>query len=302
MQKYQFEITNINIEINIDKKIKITKPYKPFLKSENSIPDIQLFYKGMNDLSFTECRKSSLESIEIRDSFFNYDSTSESVNYDFFTKYGITAYAKWNYKKQTLNTIYFNKKIPDLFYDFRSVFEIMNIETLLLQNNSLILHSSFISDGCNGILFSAPSGTGKSTQAELWRQNSNFEIINGDRSGLRKIDETWKAYGLPYAGSSEIYKNESVPIRAIFLLEQSRENKIEPLNHKDMLIRLLPEVTIHRWNPYLTDIALNLLSDLIGNVPVLLLKCSPDIDAVNVVRKYLVENNLYNREEADGNN
>ena len=59
--------------------------------------------------------------------------------------------------------------------------------------------ASFIRWQGRGILFSAPSGTGKSTQANLWVQHQGAEVINGDRAALRQVGGRWQAFGLPYA-------------------------------------------------------------------------------------------------------
>ena len=44
------------------------------------------------------------------------------------------------------------------------------LERRMLQKDSFILHSAYIRHRGRAILFSAPSGTGKSTQASLWAQ------------------------------------------------------------------------------------------------------------------------------------
>ena len=56
---------------------------------------------------------------------------------------------------------------------------------------------------------------GKSTQADLWNKYEGCEIINGDRSAITKKDGVWNAYGLPFAGSSRIYKNVKNPIKCV---------------------------------------------------------------------------------------
>ena len=61
--------------------------------------------------------------------------------------------------------------------------DLLGLETLLLKYDGLLLHSSFIRWRGEGILFSAPSGTGKSTQADLWVKYEDAEILNGDRAG-----------------------------------------------------------------------------------------------------------------------
>lgn len=156
------------------------------------------------------------------------------------------------------------------------------LEVLFLQLKSIILHASFIRWQGQGILFSAPSGTGKSTQADLWSERFQAEILNGDRAGLRQVDGVWTAYGLPYAGSSGIYRNESAPVRAIVLLRQAKENRITRVSPAVALCSLYPEVLIHRWDKEFSAQALNLLENLIASVPVYLLECLPNQEAAEL--------------------
>ena len=125
--------------------------------------------------------------------------------------------------------------------------DLLGLETLLLKENGLLLHSSFIRWRGKGILFSAPSGTGKSTQAELWEQYEGAEILNGDRAGLRQIEGKWTAFGLPLAGSSFIYRNESALLEGIIVLRQAGINRIRRLKPVEAFRDLYPETTVHQW-------------------------------------------------------
>ena len=58
---------------------------------------------------------------------------------------------------------------PTSTFQMEHVLSGMMMESRLLANDRLILHASVIRQKNHVILFSAPSGTGKSTQAELWR-------------------------------------------------------------------------------------------------------------------------------------
>ena len=177
----------------------------------------------------------------------------------------------------------YNAKCNERPLSMQKVFNNMELEALLLKYDALILHSSFIRwQGC-GILFSAPSGTGKSTQADLWAKYKNAEILNGDRSILRKKDGRWTAYGLPFAGSSDIFRNESAPIRTIVMLEQAPENSISRLNPAQAIRRMMPEVTLHHWDPAFMNKGLDLILEVLGSVPVYLLRCLPDEGAVNLL-------------------
>lgn len=171
----------------------------------------------------------------------------------------------------------------------KNIIDLLELESLLLNWRGLILHASFVSHNGGGILFSAPSGTGKSTQASLWETYMGARIINGDRTALRKKDGVWTAWGLPYAGTSGIYRNESWPVRAIVLLRQAKENRISGVSHQEALRSLYPELTIHRWDPQFVSKALDLLLELIQQAPVFLLECLPDRGAVELLANKLSE-------------
>ena len=102
-------------------------------------------------------------------------------------------------------------------------------EQFLIQKNRLILHASLLNTQFGGLIFSGPSGIGKSTQAELWKEYEGAEQINGDRPILYKKENVWMGYGSPYAGSSKFYVNKGVPVRAIMLLAQGEDCRIMPL-------------------------------------------------------------------------
>lgn len=166
----------------------------------------------------------------------------------------------------------------------RNICDLLQLEVFLLFCKGILLHSSFICYNGSGVLFSAPSGTGKSTQAALWQQFCSADVINGDRAGLRRIDGRWTAFGLPYAGSSGIYRNESAPLAAIVVLRQAKENRIRRLSPLEAVKQLLPEISSHGWDrDYMAEL-LPLVSSLVDEVPVFMLECLPDEGAVNLTK------------------
>lgn len=96
-------------------------------------------------------------------------------------------------------------------------------EQFFAQKRRMILHASLVKTEFGGVIFSGVSGIGKSTQAKLWEKLENARQINGDRPILYKNADTWLGCGSPYAGSSECYVNEQVPVRMIILLQQGME-------------------------------------------------------------------------------
>lgn len=160
-------------------------------------------------------------------------------------------------------------------------------EKILLKYNGIILHSSFINFKNKAILFSAPSGTGKSTQADLWKKYKNAEVINGDRSALIKKDGRWFAYGIPMSGTSGICLNKKILVGAVVLLKQGMENKVCKLNNRDAFRGIYREVTINNWSAEETDKGMQLVSDFIKENDIYLLECKIDEGAVNCLYEVL---------------
>ena len=190
------------------------------------------------------------------------------------------AYVRWQGKRATC---YYLKDWERELNTARCLWDLLGLENIFLIHEGLILHSSFVCWKNQGILFSAPSGTGKSTQADLWEKYLGSRTLNGDRAALRCIHDTWTAFGLPYAGSSGIYRNEAAPVAAIVTLSQGPENEITRLTPMEAVRRLLPEFTIHRWDGDFVSRAMSLLLQLVQQVPVYHLSCRPDEGAVRLL-------------------
>lgn len=161
------------------------------------------------------------------------------------------------------------------------------LEKILLKHGALILHSSHIRYEDAGIVFSAPSGTGKSTQAELWRRYAGARIMNGDRSVLRKNKDQWYVYGCPMCGTSDIHHSGKEPLKCIVMLSQGIENIPEKLSPLRAFQRMYPEVTISTWNVKNVDTSIALLNDLIRSVPVWHYSCTKEEAAVRVLKDAL---------------
>lgn len=167
------------------------------------------------------------------------------------------------------------------------VFKAISIDHLLNRQNRYILHASYIKWNDVAILFSAPSGTGKSTQAELWEKYARAEIINGDRAIIGQSGNQWTAYGSPYAGSSGIFKNVSTKLGAIVVLRQNTENHLEKISGKEALRYLYEECIVHTWDRLYIEILMDLLVRTVEQIPVFRLECRPDEESVEMLRKEL---------------
>ncbi len=181
------------------------------------------------------------------------------------------------------------RMLGDLKYDtvFSSLFA---FERRMIGREALVLHSAYIRTEGGAILFSAPSGTGKSTQAGLWEKYRGVKQLNGDRSLLQKIGGVWHACGWPVCGSSEICSNVSTPIRAIVMLSQAGENRIERLGPMAAFSQIYTQITINRWSRDFQNRAMDLIEALTREVPVYHLACTISREAVELLADTLETN------------
>lgn len=162
---------------------------------------------------------------------------------------------------------------------------------ILLSKGALHLHSSFVLYRDKAILFTGPSGIGKTTQAELWRDYRGGLIVNGDASLIRKVDDVWQAFGTPVHGSSPYCENRQAPIAALIALRQGKENRMERLDGYEALRFCLPELYRPKMEPETEEVFWNTVDAFFSEIPVYLLTCRPDEDAVA-----LTENTIFQTE------
>ena len=153
----------------------------------------------------------------------------------------------------------------------------------VLQRNAFMMHGAVIEYEGNGYLFTAKSGTGKTTHIRLWQQlfgEENVTVVNGDKPILRVIDEKVYAYGTPWCGKEGYNTNTCVPLAGICFLEREKENSIKKISDAEALPRLFSQIMIHDS----ADLAkqLELVDALLERVPTYLLKCNMEIDAAKV--------------------
>lgn len=158
-------------------------------------------------------------------------------------------------------------------------------ERRMQQCESLILHCAYSVYNQKAILFSAPSGTGKSTQAALWEQYRGAYTVNGDRALLRKIAGQWNACGWPVCGSSGICKISDTPIQAIVMLKQGKKNSIKPLSPIQAFTLLFEQITINKWNRNFVKNAIDCIENLVKYVSVYQLTCDISEEAVACLEK-----------------
>lgn len=163
----------------------------------------------------------------------------------------------------------------------------IGFESMLIHKQRLCLHASCVKTPLGGILFSGPSGIGKSTQSELWCKYRGAKLINGDRPILSKGPSGWLAWGSPYAGSSKCHINENCPVTAIVMLRQDSSCSLRKLSPAEAFRAVWSGLTIWSWDKWFVEEASDLALDLIENIPVYMFGCTPDESAVEYLEREL---------------
>ena len=170
---------------------------------------------------------------------------------------------------------------------------LLHLEQLLLKKRACILHSSYISINKRGIVFTAPSGGGKSTQAELWKKYKNAGIVNGDKSIIGKENGKWYAYGIPFSGSSEYCLNRTCPLKAIVILDKGPLNTLIPVGIRGFS-NVFSQVTVNPWDKEFCNKAMDLVMDVCNEVPIYYYSCTKTPEAVEVLYQEFIEKGILN--------
>lgn len=162
----------------------------------------------------------------------------------------------------------------------------------LSMNGGILVHASCAALGGEGIIFTAASGTGKTTQAELWNRYKGAEILNGDKVILECRDEKYISWGSPWKGSSPYALNKNVLLKAIIVIEQGKKNKICRLESENAVAAFFPHVFYPSWNEECTGKVMDSLAGVLQKVPVYFLSCLPDQAAVELTYRTIWGENI----------
>lgn len=179
------------------------------------------------------------------------------------------------------------KDVAPWGHQLHQLYEEIALPHILLQGKKIVIHSSYIETPMGAILFTAPSGTGKTTQAELWKKHRGAVILNGDRSVLGLSHGKRMVFGYPISGSSEDCENRSLPLCAVVALKQAPENTVRRLRGRDALRVLLNGTYYNKRFPQ--DVSLNMEAALpFLETPIFELSCRPDLGAVEALEQAIL--------------
>lgn len=254
---YNFIINNDFKDVNI--KIKDSK-YMLHPQSKRIGEDMMMYYYIENGKFYSEGIPAKLNSILIVESDLIFENIMVGINYEDFPK-GITLLDK--------------------------IIQLLPMKQILIRHHAFMLHSSQISIENKGLLFTAPSGTGKSTQANLWKVYKNVDIACNDRTLLCNENNEWYTYGYPIDGSDPVCSPKSNKLGAIVILRQGKNNEIIKPRIAQALKLLMEQTIADFWDTKMMECIQNYWINILSHYPIYIYYCLPDSSAVDVLEEQL---------------
>lgn len=152
-----------------------------------------------------------------------------------------------------------------------------------LDRNIILFHGSVVAVDKTGYLFTAKSGTGKSTHTKLWREyfGERAFMVNDDKPLIKINEENVTVYGTPWNGKHNLSQNTSVPLKAVCILKRSEKNHIEKITKSEAYPMLIQQV--HRPCDASKMVKLLKLIDRFAkNVNFYKLSCNMEIEAAEI--------------------
>lgn len=153
----------------------------------------------------------------------------------------------------------------------------------LLSRDIFLFHGSAIAVDGRAVLFTAKSGTGKSTHTKLWREafGERAVMINDDKPLLKVTEKGTLVCGTPWDGKHRISTNCIVPLEAICILERGESNEICPITARQALPMLMQQS--HRsTDPAAVSRMLQMINKMSDHVRFYRLRCNMEPEAAQV--------------------
>ena len=157
------------------------------------------------------------------------------------------------------------------------------IADILLSCDTLLFHGSVVAVDGEGYLFTAKSGTGKSTHTRLWREyfGERAIMVNDDKPLLHITGSGVTAYGTPWDGKHRLSTNIAVPLKGICILTRDTVNHIEPVEPHSAY-PLIVQQTNRSLIAEGMKKTLTLIDRMLTVLPMYRLGCNMDIEAAKV--------------------
>ena len=149
--------------------------------------------------------------------------------------------------------------------------------------DTFLFHGSAVAVDGAAYLFTARSGTGKSTHTRLWREmlGDRAVMVNDDKPLIRLTEDGAVVYGTPWNGKHRLGTNISVPLKAVCILERAKQNTIRAITREEAFPMLIQQ-SYRPLDPAALAKTLSLVDRLSRTVSLYRLGCNMDPEAAEL--------------------
>lgn len=190
-------------------------------------------------------------------------------------------------KSGSLAILHYTPPYTELLYE--EIFQgIRLIYSYLAQMHGMfIIHSASLLYNDKAWLFSGPSGMGKSTHTNLWKNLYQSSLLNGDLNMITLENNVLTVHGIPWCGTSQIHTTKSYPLGGIILLKQDATDFIESLTDAQKQTSVAQRFISPTWTQEMFLKNLNFAEMLCKQVPICRLHCTKNPHAAEVMKSYI---------------
>jgi hypothetical protein len=150
----------------------------------------------------------------------------------------------------------------------------------MAEYDTILFHGSVIAVDDEAFLFTATSGTGKSTHTRLWREafGDRAYMVNDDKPMLILKDGRAWVCGTPWDGKHRLSTNVIVPLTGICILERGQTNSVTPISAQEAM----PMILQQSYRPQNLMKLLEIVEKMTVSTKFYRLKCNMDPEAAHV--------------------
>lgn len=158
---------------------------------------------------------------------------------------------------------------------------------LAQKHGMYAIHSASIDYTGKAWLFSASSGTGKSTHTNLWNKLYGTELVNGDLNLLSMEDGRPVIHGIPWCGTSEIFDKRTLPLGGIILLKRGAEDAVKELPPDKQALLVMQRFISPIWTGRQLESSAEFAQRLCEKILVCTLYCTKNPSAAQTMKEWI---------------